>query len=82
MSILRYTLSSNISRSTYKLNNAISSLVYMQAHPDVQAYRTKVVPFYEELCIICGHTVADGRYSLSCFDVGFECEGRNKCSNG
>ena len=45
---------------------------YMQAHPDMVTYRTRVVPHYNELCIICGHAVADGRYSLSCFDVDFE----------
>ncbi|XWS59352.1 hypothetical protein CRYUN_Cryun08bG0114200 [Craigia yunnanensis] len=47
---------------------------YLKAHPDMQTYRTKVVPYYKELCMICGHTVADGRYSLSCFDVDFENE--------
>ncbi|KAF7818875.1 L10-interacting MYB domain-containing protein-like isoform X2 [Senna tora] len=47
---------------------------HTKAHPDVQAYRTKMVPYYNELCIICGHAVADGRYSLSCFDVDFENE--------
>lgn len=41
-------------------------------------YRTKVVPHYNELCIICGHAVADGRYSLSCFDIDFDNEGM-KC---
>lgn len=58
---------------------AISVFFYMQVHPDVQPYRTRVVPYYNDLCIIFGHAVADGRYSLSCFDVDFECEGRNKC---
>ncbi|KAK6231966.1 hypothetical protein SCA6_002039 [Theobroma cacao] len=47
---------------------------YLKAHPDMQSYRTKVVPYYTELCVICGHIVADGRYSLSCFDVDFENE--------
>ncbi|KAI4348858.1 hypothetical protein L6164_009527 [Bauhinia variegata] len=47
---------------------------YIKTHPDAQAYRTKVVLHYDDLCIICGHAIADGRYSLSCFDVHFECE--------
>ncbi|KAK4281745.1 hypothetical protein QN277_013202 [Acacia crassicarpa] len=51
---------------------------HVKAHPDLQAYRTKVVPYYNELCIVCGHAVADGRYSLSCFDVDFEREEASK----
>ncbi|KAF4369076.1 hypothetical protein F8388_013405 [Cannabis sativa] len=47
----------------------------MQANPEMQPYRMRVVPYYNELCIICGHAVADGRYSLSCFDLDFENEG-------
>ncbi|KAK7268116.1 hypothetical protein RIF29_20803 [Crotalaria pallida] len=46
----------------------------IKIHPDVQPYRTRVVTHYNDLCIIFGHAVADGRYSLSCFDVNFECE--------
>lgn len=42
------------------------------------SYRARVVPHYNELCIICGHAVADGRYSLSCFDIDFDNEGM-KC---
>nr|GMD83372.1 L10-interacting MYB domain-containing protein-like isoform X3 [Ipomoea batatas] len=47
---------------------------YIKAHPEMEPYRTKVVPYYNELRIIFGHTVADGRYSLSCFDIDFENE--------
>lgn len=57
----------------------ISVFLCMQVHPDAQAFRTRVVPHYNDLCIIFGHAVADGRYSLSCFDVDFEYEGRIKC---
>ncbi|KAB2607976.1 hypothetical protein D8674_011144 [Pyrus ussuriensis x Pyrus communis] len=49
---------------------------YIKAHPEMQPYRTKVISHYNELCIICGHAVADGRYSLSCYDVDFENEAR------
>lgn len=49
---------------------------YIKDHPDMHTYRTKVVPFYNELCMICGHAVADGRYSLSCFDVDYEDEAK------
>uniref|UniRef100_A0A5B7AKG0 Myb/SANT-like domain-containing protein n=1 Tax=Davidia involucrata TaxID=16924 RepID=A0A5B7AKG0_DAVIN len=49
---------------------------YIKAHPDMQTYRTKVVPHYDELCIIFGHAVADGRYSLSCFDVDYDNEAK------
>ncbi|KAE9612406.1 putative Myb/SANT-like domain-containing protein [Lupinus albus] len=45
-----------------------------KAHPDVRPYRTRDFPYYNDLCKIFGHAVADGRYSLSCFDVDFECE--------
>ncbi|KAF4402374.1 hypothetical protein G4B88_012159 [Cannabis sativa] len=48
---------------------------YIKANPEMQPYRMRVVPYYNELCIICGHAVADGRYSLSCFDLDFENEG-------
>ncbi|XP_045830727.1 uncharacterized protein LOC123922026 [Trifolium pratense] len=47
---------------------------YIKAHPDAHVFRKKVAPCYNDLCIIYGHAVADGRYSLSCFDDGFEYE--------
>ncbi|XP_062112380.1 L10-interacting MYB domain-containing protein-like isoform X2 [Humulus lupulus] len=50
---------------------------YIKANPEMQPYRMRVVPYYNELCIICGHAVADGRYSLSCFDLDFENEAVN-----
>ncbi|KAL2327331.1 hypothetical protein Fmac_020758 [Flemingia macrophylla] len=43
-----------------------------EAHPDAHPFKARVVPYYNDLCIIFGHAVADGRYSLSCFDVDFE----------
>ncbi|XAR64801.1 hypothetical protein NMG60_11008641 [Bertholletia excelsa] len=49
---------------------------YIKEHPEMQTYRTKVVPHFSELCIICGHAVADGRYSLSCFDIDYENEAK------
>uniref|UniRef100_A0A2N9I4Z3 Myb/SANT-like domain-containing protein n=1 Tax=Fagus sylvatica TaxID=28930 RepID=A0A2N9I4Z3_FAGSY len=51
---------------------------FIKAHPDMVPYRTRVVLHYNELCIICGHAVADGRYSLSCFDINFENEATMK----
>uniref|UniRef100_A0A2N9H6K4 Myb/SANT-like domain-containing protein n=1 Tax=Fagus sylvatica TaxID=28930 RepID=A0A2N9H6K4_FAGSY len=53
---------------------------FIKAHPDMVPYRTRVVLHYNELCIICGHAVADGRYSLSCFDINFENEATMKNS--
>ncbi|KAJ1378563.1 Myb/SANT-like domain [Sesbania bispinosa] len=47
---------------------------YIKVHPDAQAFRTRVVPHYNDMCIIYGYAVADGRYSLSCFDVDFQNE--------
>ncbi|GKU91123.1 hypothetical protein SLEP1_g5040 [Rubroshorea leprosula] len=47
---------------------------YIKAHPKMLPYRARVLPYYEQWGIICGHYVADGRYSLSCFDVDFENE--------
>ncbi|XP_057468414.1 uncharacterized protein LOC130757641 [Actinidia eriantha] len=49
---------------------------YIKAHPDMQTYRAKVVPYYNKLCKICGHAVADGRYSLSSLDVDYENEAK------
>ncbi|KAG4982484.1 L10-interacting MYB domain-containing protein [Glycine soja] len=46
----------------------------IKAHPDAQPFKKRVIPYYDDLCIIYGHAVADGRYSLSCFDVDFEYE--------
>ncbi|KAK7278757.1 hypothetical protein RJT34_23793 [Clitoria ternatea] len=43
-------------------------------HPDARPFKTRAIPYYNNLCIIFGHAVADGRYSLSCFDVDFEYE--------
>ncbi|KAK7392719.1 hypothetical protein VNO78_21165 [Psophocarpus tetragonolobus] len=46
----------------------------IKAHHDAQSFKTMVIPYYHDLCIIFGHAVADGRFSLSCFDVDFEYE--------
>ncbi|KAL9319328.1 hypothetical protein ACSQ67_015845 [Phaseolus vulgaris] len=46
----------------------------IKLHPDAQPFKTRLIPNYNDLRIIFGHTVADGRYSLSCFDVDFEYE--------
>jgi hypothetical protein len=79
ISILRYyTLLLNISKELLNLYNTIKMFLCMQAHPDAHVFRKKVAPCYNDLCIIYGHAVADGRYSLSCFDDGFEYEGKNK----
>ncbi|XP_027355321.1 uncharacterized protein LOC113865140 [Abrus precatorius] len=42
---------------------------YVKSHPDVRCYRTKPVLNFDDLCMIYGYTVADGRYSLSSHDV-------------
>ncbi|XP_043702372.1 L10-interacting MYB domain-containing protein-like [Telopea speciosissima] len=47
---------------------------YIKAHPDLRPYKTKIVPFYNDLCMIYGHSIADGRYSLSCHDVDIDFE--------
>jgi len=49
----------------------------LQLHPDAEPFKTRVIPNYNDLCIVFGHAVADGRYSLSCFDVDYEYEGTN-----
>lgn len=61
------------------LSITISMFLCVQVHPDAKAFKKKVVPCYNDLCIIYGHAVADGRYSLSCFDEGFEYEGKINC---
>lgn len=58
---------------TFKLQLACTCI--MQANPEMQPYRRRVVPYYNDLCIICVHAVADGRYNLSCFDLDMESEG-------
>ncbi|KAF8398002.1 hypothetical protein HHK36_016928 [Tetracentron sinense] len=49
---------------------------YIKAHPSSRSYKTKVLPYYNDLCVICGHAIADGRYSLSCLDVDLDNEGK------
>lgn len=44
----------------------------MQIHPEARLYRTKSVPNFDDLCLIYGYTVADGRYSRSSHDVDVE----------
>ncbi|XP_027934953.1 L10-interacting MYB domain-containing protein-like isoform X2 [Vigna unguiculata] len=46
----------------------------IKLHPDAEPFKTRVIPNYNDLCIVFGHAVADGRYSLSCFDVDYEYE--------
>ncbi|XP_017420008.1 uncharacterized protein LOC108330061 isoform X2 [Vigna angularis] len=43
--------------------------VYLKSHPDTRCYRTKAVLNFDDLCVIYGNVVADGRYSLSSHDV-------------
>ncbi|KAI4349995.1 hypothetical protein L6164_010529 [Bauhinia variegata] len=45
---------------------------YIKANPNSQSYRNKVLVNFDDLCLICAHTSADGRYSLSSHDVDFE----------
>ncbi|XP_057436103.1 uncharacterized protein LOC130728606 [Lotus japonicus] len=71
-----------ISQKGFQWDNALNMIVagektwdeYIKDHPSARAFRTRVVPYYNDMCIIYGHAVADGRYSLSCFDVDFEYE--------
>ncbi|XP_010274349.1 PREDICTED: L10-interacting MYB domain-containing protein-like isoform X2 [Nelumbo nucifera] len=49
---------------------------YLKAHPDSRLYKTKIVPYYNDLCIIYGHAIADGRYSLSSHDMDLGSEGK------
>ncbi|CAN1783129.1 L10-interacting MYB domain-containing protein [Linum perenne] len=47
---------------------------YLKVHPDARSYRTKPVLNFSDLCIVYGHTTADGRYSRSSHDLDFEDE--------
>ncbi|XP_043695598.1 uncharacterized protein LOC122646171 isoform X2 [Telopea speciosissima] len=38
---------------------------YLKAHPEARSYRTKTVPNYNDLCVIYGHPITDGRQSCS-----------------
>ncbi|WVZ19668.1 hypothetical protein V8G54_006990 [Vigna mungo] len=42
---------------------------YLKSHPDTRCYRTTPVLNFDDLCVIYGNAVADGRYSLSSHDV-------------
>ncbi|PIN17903.1 hypothetical protein CDL12_09429 [Handroanthus impetiginosus] len=58
---------------------------YIKIHPEARPYRTKSVLNFDDLCLIYGHTVADGRYSRSSHDVDVddEIQGANfgDCNN-
>ncbi|XP_061365263.1 uncharacterized protein LOC133308635 [Gastrolobium bilobum] len=45
---------------------------YVKAHPDARCYRTKSLLNFDDLCMIYGYTIADGRYSLSSHDVSLD----------
>ncbi|KAJ4952140.1 hypothetical protein NE237_028972 [Protea cynaroides] len=45
---------------------------YLKAHPEARSYRTKTVPNYNDLCVIYGHPITDGRQSCSGHDVDLE----------
>ena len=47
-------------------------IIYMQAHPEAQFYRSKALMNFNDLCLIYAHTTADGRYSLSSRDIDFD----------
>lgn len=46
----------------------------MQAYPDTRPYKTKAVLNFNDLCVIYGYTIADGRYSRSSHDLDFDDE--------
>lgn len=47
---------------------------YIKAHPDARSYKIKAVLNFNDLCLIYGYTVADGRYSRSSHDLDFDDE--------
>nr|XP_043627368.1 uncharacterized protein LOC122598980 isoform X2 [Erigeron canadensis] len=47
---------------------------YLEAHPDAWRYKTKEVQNFSDLCLIYGHTTADGRYSRSSHDMDIDNE--------
>ncbi|ESQ46521.1 hypothetical protein EUTSA_v10000052mg [Eutrema salsugineum] len=47
---------------------------YLKAHPEARVYKTKPVLNFNDLCLIYGYTVADGRYSRSSHDLESEDE--------
>lgn len=52
----------------------IGWIVVLQARPEARVYKTKPVLNFNDLCLIYGYTVADGRYSRSSHDLEFEDE--------
>ncbi|KAJ1413099.1 Myb/SANT-like domain [Sesbania bispinosa] len=49
---------------------------YLRDHPDARCYRTKPVLNFDDLCMIYGYIIADGRYSLSSHDVSLDDQGQ------
>ncbi|KAJ1382528.1 Myb/SANT-like domain [Sesbania bispinosa] len=49
---------------------------YLRDHPDARCYRTKPVLNFDDLCMIYGYIIADGRYSLSSHDVNLDDQGQ------
>ncbi|KAL2472390.1 hypothetical protein Adt_40532 [Abeliophyllum distichum] len=47
---------------------------YIKIHPEARPYKTKAILNFDDLCLIYGYTVADGRYSRSSHDLDVEDE--------
>ncbi|XP_022858384.1 uncharacterized protein LOC111379261 isoform X1 [Olea europaea var. sylvestris] len=47
---------------------------YIKIHPEARPYKTKAILNFDDLCLIYGYTVADGRYSRSSHDMDVEDE--------
>ncbi|KAJ7958477.1 L10-interacting MYB domain-containing protein [Quillaja saponaria] len=47
---------------------------YTKVHPEARPYKTKAVLNFDDLYLIYGYTIADGRYSRSSHDLGFDDE--------
>ncbi|KAF8401398.1 hypothetical protein HHK36_012336 [Tetracentron sinense] len=45
---------------------------YIKAHPDVRSYRTKILPYFNDMCVIYGNATADGRNNCSSHDVDLD----------
>ncbi|XP_010243131.1 PREDICTED: L10-interacting MYB domain-containing protein-like isoform X2 [Nelumbo nucifera] len=45
---------------------------YLKVHPEARLYRAKAMPNYNDLCVIYGNPIVDGRYSCSGHDVVLE----------
>ncbi|XP_010243132.1 PREDICTED: uncharacterized protein LOC104587285 isoform X3 [Nelumbo nucifera] len=57
---------------TPPMDRYFMDIMLEQVHPEARLYRAKAMPNYNDLCVIYGNPIVDGRYSCSGHDVVLE----------